>query len=398
VIPTSRVERPLGRSGLVALAGLLVVGTALATGDSFTFVLFIFYALIGGLLIRRRPANAIGWVMLGIAFGFIGTTVPVNLDVAALEEGTGSTREFLVFWIGSWAGNAGYVLFLALAILFPSGHLPQGRWRWQAAAALALGTALAGIGAIEPTVTLSLGGGVATTTAANHLAVLPALPIWSLIPTSSWMTLPILVLLVVAVGALVGRYRRATGVIRLQLRWLVSALVFCIVALAFGLGALAVFGNEAGGLAWLPALVAFPTVPLAIWVAVTRYRLFEIDRIISRTVSYAILTGILAAVFAAVILGLQAVLVPITGGQTLPIAGSTLVVAALFQPLRHRVQAMVDHRFDRARIDGEQVVAALSERLRDEVELADVRNEVLVSIGQALHPDGVGVWLRGRPQ
>ena len=136
-----------------------------------------------------------------------------------------------------------------------------------------------------------LDGGVATATVPNRLAVLPSLPIWSLIPTSGLMTLPILVLLVVAVGALVVRYRRATGVIRLQLRWLVSALVFCIAALAFGLGALALFGDEAGGLGWLPAIVAFPTVPLAIGVAVTRYRLFEIDRIISRTVSYAILTG-----------------------------------------------------------------------------------------------------------
>ena len=98
------------------------------------------------------------------------------------------------------------------------------------------------------------------------------------------------------------------------------------------------------------------------------------------------------------ILGLQAVLAPVTGGQTLPIAGSTLVVAALFQPLRHRVQAMVDRRFDRARIDGELVVAALSERLRDEVELSNVRHEVLLTIGQALHPAGAGVWLRGRPQ
>jgi hypothetical protein len=390
--------RPLGRGGLVALAGLLVVGTWLATADPFTFAFFLAYGLVGGLLIARRPANVIGWITLAIAFGFIGTTVPTNLGVAALAAGTAPTREFVLVWIGSWAGSASYGLFLALAILFPSGQLPHGRWRGPAATAIAAAAMLTALTAIAPTVNYILPGGVANAAIPNRLAVLPSLPIWSLVPTDGSLILLIVALLGVAVGALAVRYRRTTGVARLQLRWLVSALVFCIAALAFGLGALALFGDKAGGLGWLPAIVAFPTVPLAIGIAITRHRLFEIDRIISRTVSYAILTGILAAVFAAVILGLQAVIAPVTGGQTIPIAVSTLVVAALFQPLRHRVQAIVDRQFDRARIDSELVVAALSERLRDEVELSNVRHEVLLTIGQALHPASAGVWLRGRPQ
>ena len=387
-------ERRLGRSGRAALAGLLVAGTALAIADLFTFIFFVAYAAVGALLIMRRPANAIGWITLAIAFGYIGTTVPADLDLATLEAGTASTRDFLIVWVASWAGNASYVLYLALAILFPSGDLPRGRWRWPAVTAIAAGAVLTALAAIAPTFDLILSGGVSTVTIPNHLAVLPSLPIWSLIPTSGYMTLPVVVLLGVGVGALFVRYMRATGIARLQLRWLVSALVFAVTAVAFGLGALAVFGDEAGRLAWLPAIVAVPTVPLAIGVAVTRYRLYDIDRIISRTIGWATVTGLIVAAFVGTVLGVQTLLSGITQSQTLPVAASTLVAFALFQPLRRRVQSAVDRRFDRTRYDGERVVAHFSERLRDELDLATLAAEVDRVAIETVRPTKTAVWLR----
>ena len=143
-------ERSLGRVGRVALVGLLVAGAAWASLDPFTFVFFLSYAGVGALLVIRRPSNAIGWLVLVIAFGFVGTTIP-RLDVAALKAGTASTREFVIAWLGGWSGSASYVGFLALAIVFPSGHLPTGRWRRPAAILIAVGVALTAMTALAPT-------------------------------------------------------------------------------------------------------------------------------------------------------------------------------------------------------------------------------------------------------
>ncbi len=141
-----------------------------------------------------------------------------------------------------------------------------------------------------------------------------------------------------------------------------------------------------------------PLLPVAIGIAVLRYRLYEIDRLISRTIGWAIVTALLVGAFALLVLGSSAVLEPLTGGNTLAVAGSTLVVAALFTPLRARVQRAVDRRFDRARYDGERLVGAFGERLRDEVDLEVIRADVLGTVDQAVRPTTVGLWLRERPE
>ena len=134
--------------------------------------------------------------------------------------------------------------------------------------------------------------------------------------------------------------------------------------------------------------------PIAIGIAILRYRLFEIDRLVSRTIAYLVITGVLVAAYAGVILLLQGPLGVITGGETVSVALSTLVVAALFQPLRRRVQRVVDHRFDRARFDAERTTAAFSERLRDEVDIATVTADVDGTVRSALKPTLLGLWLR----
>jgi hypothetical protein len=215
-------------------------------------------------------------------------------------------------------------------------------------------------------------------------------------PDSSFF--PVMGLVIAGAVSLVVRVRRARGTERQQLRWIAASLALVMLAVGSGFAiGLLVSGSSEDGLAWIPAMVAFPTIPIAIGIAVLRYRLYEIDRIVSRTIAYTIVTGILGATYGGIVLLLQGPLGSVTGGESpLAVAGSTLVVAAAAQPLLRRVRRAVDRRFDRARYDASRIVAELNDRLRDEVELTNVRGEVLATVGRALHPASAGVWLRGR--
>jgi DNA integrity scanning protein DisA with diadenylate cyclase activity len=144
----------------------------------------------------------------------------------------------------------------------------------------------------------------------------------------------------------------------------------------------------------LVAYVGILAMPIAIGIAITRSHLYEIDRLISRTIGWAIVTGVLVTIFAAGVLALQALLSRFTQGQTLAVAASTLVAFALFHPVRRRVQHTIDRRFDRARYDGERTAAAFAERMRDEVDLAELENDIGETIGTALRPVSTNVWLR----
>jgi hypothetical protein len=387
-------ERQLSRVGRAALAGVLIGGTMLAATDPISLLFFLGYAAVGVLLVVRRTSNPIGWLLLLIAFCFIGTTPRPGTDVQALQAGTATIGEFLFVWTSSWVGLVSYLAFAGLAVLFPSGHLAVNRWRWPTVACLIIGLVLVAATAVAPTFTYNVDAGVTNVVIRNPFAILPGLPVWSLLPDVGVVALAFnLGLLVVAVAALVVRYRRSTGVDRLQLRWLVSSVVLCIGAVAFGLGTLAIFGN-AIRVPWLPAILAYPTVPLAIGVAILRYRLYEIDRIISRTIGYALVTAVLVLVFLGGVLGLQAVLEPLTAGNTIAVAASTLVVAALFQPLRRRIQRAVDRRFDRARYDGERTVAAFAARLRDQVDLDSLESDVDEVVRGTVAPATFGLWIR----
>jgi hypothetical protein len=141
--------------------------------------------------------------------------------------------------------------------------------------------------------------------------------------------------------------------------------------------------------------VALFALPIVIGIAILRYRLYEIDRIVSRTIAYTAVTVILAALFAGVILMLQAVLATFTQGQTVAVAASTLAVFVLFQPLRHRIQRAVDLRFDRARYDAERTIRALGGRLRGDIDLVALRAEILDTAGTAVRPTSAAIWLRG---
>jgi hypothetical protein len=135
-------------------------------------------------------------------------------------------------------------------------------------------------------------------------------------------------------------------------------------------------------------------VPVAVGIAVTRHRLYEIDRLLGRTIGWALVTGLLVAAFGTMVVGLQTLLGDVTQGQTLAVAASTLVAFALFQPVRRRVQSAVDHRFDRSRYDGERTAAAFAECLRDQIDLASLETDICATVATALRPNSTGVWIR----
>ena len=177
---------------------------------------------------------------------------------------------------------------------------------------------------------------------------------------------------------------------RKQLKWFGSVLVLALSAF-FGA---TILPQPYGQWAWIVASLCMGLIPIAIGIAILRYRLYEIDRIVSRTLSYAVVTALLAGVFVATNLALQAVLVNATGGSTFTTAASTLVVAALFQPVRRRIQRPIDRRFNRAGADAQRVVEAMSVTVRDEVDLERLRGSVVATASEAVHPAGAALWLR----
>jgi hypothetical protein len=378
--------------GASALAALVVAG-ALLRPEPVTVLFYLSYAIVGGILVGRRPRNPIGWVLLLIAFSFVGTTTPANLDVGALQAGTAPLDQALGAWVVGWSGHVGYASFFALAVLFPNGRFPKGNGRAAAAAGLGVYVATTTIAAITPNHQL-LVGPAENVTFPNPIVRHAALEPLSALPVEAVILVPV-ALCVVGVGSMMVRYRRSTGIERLQFRWLGAALTFAVVSLAGALAALAVFGPALGDVVWFPAMLAYPAVPAAVGIAVLRYRLYDIDRVISRTLAYALVTGTLVLLFVAGNLVVQTVLADFTQANAIAVAASTLLIFGLAQPLRRRIQRLVDLRFDRSRIDAEQTVRAFADRQRDQVDiptlLADLRETAVASV----RPESMEVWLRG---
>jgi hypothetical protein len=354
---------------------------------------YVPYAGVGSMLVARRPRNVIGWVLLGMGWTFAVSFLPIDATAHELQTLTASPLQMAIAWLTDWTVSLTFALFAALAFSFPTGRLAQGRWRRFAVLVLVLiwGTVI--ISAFWPVLTVQPTGGAGVVEIPNPIGLLPQRIIGVGVP-SQWVGIAVLPLVIVAsIAAIAGRYAGARDLERLQLRWLVAAFGSIAVAIPVGLAIVVVF-DSGGDIAWVPASVAFMLPPIAIGIAVTRHRLYEIDRLISRGLSWAVLSGLLLAVYAAAVLLLQTVLGGVIQGQTVAVAGSTLLAAALFQPLRRRVQAAVDHRFNRARYDAERTATDLGELLRDEVDLASVSGDIVGVVDTALHPSKVGIWIR----
>ena len=385
---------PMGLAGRIAVVVLVVPAAIIGLAGGYGFLAFVPYAAVGGFLVSRRPHNSIGWLLIALAWAFAASSPAVPATMADLRAGTASPPVIAIAVVSSMASGMLLVLYFVITIVFPNGRLPTGRWGRLARVTLTVVILVAIAPLFGPTITVNISGISSGVEIPNPLAVFPDLAVWSILSNAGAPIVSIAAL--AGVGSMVIRLRRAQGIERAQLRWLVLSMASILVGLVIGLVGDAVFDNGLGGLVWIPAEIAFVLPPIAIGIAVLRYRLYEIDRIVSRTISYATVTGILVIAFGAAILLFQAGLAPLTNGNTIAVAGSTLIVAALFQPLRRRVQTQVDRRFNRARYDAERTVAAFAGRLRDEVDLDEVSAEITATVSLTIAPAFVLLWLRGQ--
>jgi hypothetical protein len=389
--PTDLTNRSLGLPGRIAVVAVAALAIAVGVTSGVGLLESAPYAVVGGLLVIRRPRHLLGWLLLAGAWTFALSSVPVPTTTAQLVAGAVPPLMMAVAVVQASTGGFLITVLLVITLVFPSGRLPTGPWGRLARLALAIVLLLAILGVFAPTISVSLPGISSGVNVPNPLALVPGWPLWPVVSAGPPLTL---VLTAAGVMSMVVRLRRAQGVERAQLRWLVWSMAFIVVGFIIGLVGDSVFANGLNGVVWLPAIIAFSLPPLAIGVAVLRYRLYEIDRLVSRTLAYGVVTVALLAIFGGTILALQALLSPLTGGNTLAVAGSTLLVAALFQPLRRRVQEVVERRFNRARYDAQVAVDAFSARLRDEVDLEILRGSLLALVDATLEPNTAALWLR----
>jgi hypothetical protein len=340
-------------------------------------------ATVGAVLASRRPAHPVGWLLLAFALSLAAPGVIASYAAHGLLARPGA--------LPAAAGVARYYpatapMVLALLsfvlLLTPTGSLPSPRWRWWARVSAAVPVALLLVvplapGRLDPNLLVrgspfndrALGGGVLVATRATLAAATLAV--------------------VVAAGSQVVRFRRAGGIERQQLRWVVlAAALTALVAPVFLVGL--ALGSPVL-LDWVPAAWV-AALPVAVGAAVLRYRLYDLDRIVSRALAYGLLTALLGGGYAVVVLGLGQLLG--RRGSSLVVAAATLAVAAVFQPARRRVQRAVDRRFNRRRYHAGQTIQAFSAQLREKVDLDTLSAELLAVVEQTMQPTSVSLWLR----
>ncbi len=378
--------------GLLASGiALLIIGEPAAMSSDLgwlpataTVIFVLAFCTVGALIGAARPENPVGWILLaaGLCFslgGFAVGSVTVRLPGWAVMG-----------WLSGSIWTAGIGLAgTFLLLLFPHGRLPSSRWR--PAAWLAAG----GIAAVT---TWALLPPLPSAAVAHPLAVELDAAVLRLLGGAG------LALMVVSVGlsvaSVVVRFRRSSGLERLQLKWLAfsAALVGAGLATSAVLESLVPTSELLINVSNAVISLALATVPMAAGVAILRHRLYEIDRLISRTVSYALLTLLLGLTYLIAVYLLQRLLAPLAGESQLAVAGSTLLVAALFGPLRRRVQARVDRRFNRVRYDAQRTVDGFRARLRETVDLDELSADLLSTVGSTVQPTGASLWLRPLPR
>jgi hypothetical protein len=361
-------------AGLAVNPGLMASGWAGAQA-----LLGLTFITVGAYLAGRRPANAVGWLLLawGMVMAF-GSFVGAYVDRGLVRDPGSVPGAAWAAWAEGVVWHPAFGLLTFLLLLFPHGRLPSPRWRPFAVLTVAAYLTLSLSAAFSP-------GAVEL----YYPEVTPPvrLPVAGLADiVFGWLLPGQLLLLATALVSLVLRLRRATGEERQQLKWFVYTVVtvvtvFVTTTLALGGGYL---------------FPVFGLIPVSVAVAVFKFRLYEIDRLINRTLVYGLLTALLAGVYAGGVFLLGWLLDPAVGESELAVAASTLAVAALFQPARRRLQAVVDRRFDRRRYDAARTVERFSGRLRDQVDLDTLSAELLGVVDRTVQPSSASLWLRRR--
>ena len=369
----------------VTLSGLIHHLSILGTGPVVPIVLI--YTGVGVVVARRQPRNPIGWILLIFILLFLFSVAVGSYAVLHYRLGHHGLplAPVAVLLQPLWA--PALLLFPLVILLFPDGRLASRRWRWVLWAYAALGAyvtaavfspAIAAVASHDihldtfGDLTSKGHGGGGPAAVAEVLGLVSIVAIWL-----SFVAHQVL------------SWRRATGERRQQLKWLASgaAVTLVIISASFAISSTSVAGEVLG--------LGLAALPLSIGVGILKYRLYEIDRIISRTLAYAIVTGLLVGLYAGLVLLATRVL-PFS--SPVAVAGATLAAAALFSPLRRWVQRVVDRRFNRARYDADQTVAAFAARLQDAMDLDAVRADLSGVVQKALEPAHVSMWIRGGGQ
>lgn len=347
-----------------------------AWADEVLFVLTnVVTVVVGALIATRQPRNPIGWLLILLGLGFAVYPVVVVLVAVVLRDGADAPLLFvLVAWVGNWIWVFGHAGAVFLLLLFPTGRPASPRWRpvvWFAEVVV----------------------GALLLFAATHEGKLEAAPRLENpfgLPAPGFV-FPVLIAAILALeilgcASLAARFFRSRGVERQQIKWV-----------AFGAAVLAAYllaNVVVEAPRWIDALA--PAVMVAtIAVAVLKYRLFDIDVVINRALVYGSLTVALAAVYFGIVVTLQYPLRALTGGESqLAVVASTLAIAALFNPLRRRVQALVDRRFYRKKYDATKTLEAFSAKLRDETEMDTLSDDLVAVVRETVQPEHVSMWLR----
>jgi hypothetical protein len=372
---------------------LLVLNSAHPDGDIFDYwvesvLISVSCSTVGALIASRRPENPTGWIFcaLGLAAGIRHFCAEYAIYALLVEPGSLPFGGVLA-WITSWIRVPYFSLFVFLALLFPNGRLPSSRWRWVAwftAFVVAVGTisvafsrsATRGLGPIVNPFGIEGVAGVVTLT-----------------------ELLVFALGIVAGASLFVRLRHATSwVERQQIKWFAYAITVT------ASGAILTYSvGEAAGVGWLRrvgfvfVMVGLVGISTSVGIAISRYRLYEIDHIINRTLVYGSLTALLGVVYFGGVATSEVVFSALTGQEQQPqlaIVASTLVIAALFNPLRRRIQGFIDRRFYRRKYDARKTLEALSVQLRHETDLAALSDDLVEVVRETMQPAHVSLWLR----
>jgi hypothetical protein len=377
----------------LALDACALALAALNRGDvqevTFPFAITV-SAVVGGLVASRRPKNPVGWYFLGSAacFALVGvangyaTYGPITAPGAGALLGARA-----VAWLLSWLWLPGVMLLLCfLPLYFPDGRLLSHRWRWVVWLALFFSVTGAIYLAVRP-------GEMQSTGFINPLGIEALLPVLGLLDTL--MGVPYFPILFASVASLVVRFRRSGSVERQQIKWLAfAALVIPVWFLTN-----APIEAAAPSLFLLIDSLIFAGIPVAAGIAILRYRLYDIDVVINRTLVYGSLTASLALVYLGSIVMLQTLFRTLTGQESqLAVVASTLGIAALFNPLRRRIQAFIDRRFYRRKYDAAKTLETFSTRLRDETDLETLSEELVGVVRKTLQPTHASLWLRPAPE
>lgn len=358
------------------------------TFDAFLSLALLSFPTVGVLVVSRHPGSTIGWLFcgVGVLFGFSSGAYGWAVYVLFARPGALPGAE-VAAWFATWAFvPALFCIPVYLFLLFPDGHPVSRRWRpvaW-----------VAGVGLLATTLGNALSPGPLAQppfeSVANPAGI-EAIGGWTeaVVGFGFWLTLASILL---AGISLVLRFRRARGPERQQLKWFVgSAVVFAATSVAYTV--LPGVPEQAGQIA---TLFAFAGIPVAVGVAILRYRLYDIDLVINRTLVYGSLTATLALVYFGGVAGLQGAFRALTGqGSSLAVVCSTLLIAALFGPLRRRLQGFIDRRFYRRKYDARKTLDAFSSRLRGASDPAALGEELLWVVGETVQPEHASVWLKG---